>query len=82
MTRNHNKKPTIKDIANKAKVSKSTVSRVINNSHSVNEKKRKAVLAAMANCCCGSIRHLNLLFVLGFSTPKKRLRQETPAKRN
>ena len=47
MTRHPNKKPTIKDIANKAKVSKSTVSRVINNSHSVNEKKRKAVLAAM-----------------------------------
>ena len=47
MNRNKTKKPTIKDIADKAKVSKSTVSRVINNSRSVNEKKRKAVLAAM-----------------------------------
>ncbi len=41
------KKLTIKDIADKAKVSKSTVSRVLNNSDSVNEKKRKAVLSAM-----------------------------------
>lgn len=47
MNRKHEKKSTIKDIADKAKVSKSTVSRVINNSRSVNEKKRKAVLAAM-----------------------------------
>ena len=47
MNRKYEKKPTIKDIADKAKVSKSTVSRVINNSRSVNEKKRKAVLAAM-----------------------------------
>ena len=47
MARHFEKKATIKDIADKAKVSKSTVSRVINNSHSVNEKKRKAVLAAM-----------------------------------
>lgn len=41
------KKSTIKDIASAAKVSKSTVSRVLNNSRSVNERKRKAVLAAM-----------------------------------
>lgn len=42
-----NKKPTIKDIAAKAKVSKSTVSRVLNNSRFVNDKKRRAVLAAI-----------------------------------
>ncbi|MGI9518881.1 MAG: LacI family DNA-binding transcriptional regulator [Pirellulaceae bacterium] len=38
---------TIQDIAETAQVSKSTVSRVINNSTPVNEKKRRAVLAAM-----------------------------------
>ncbi len=38
---------TIQDIAETAKVSKSTVSRVLNNTTPVNEKKRKAVLAAM-----------------------------------
>lgn len=38
---------TIQDIAESAHVSKSTVSRVINNSTPVNEKKRKAVLKAM-----------------------------------
>ena len=38
---------TILDIANRANVSKSTVSRVLNNSTRVNEEKRSAVLAAM-----------------------------------
>ncbi len=38
---------TIEDIAKKAKVSKSTVSRVLNNTTPVNEKKRTAVLKAM-----------------------------------
>jgi LacI family transcriptional regulator len=37
----------MQDIAETAKVSKSTVSRVLNNTTPVNEKKRKAVLAAM-----------------------------------
>ncbi len=41
------KNVTIQDIAETANVSKSTVSRVINNSTPVAEKKRKAVLAAM-----------------------------------
>lgn len=41
------KNVTIQDIADTANVSKSTVSRVLNNSTPVNEKKRKAVLAAM-----------------------------------
>ncbi len=41
------KKVTIQDIAEKANVSKSTVSRVINNTTPVNERKRKAVLDAM-----------------------------------
>ncbi len=41
------KKVTIQDIAEKANVSKSTVSRVINNSTPVNERKKKAVLSAM-----------------------------------
>ena len=41
------KKVTIQDIAEKANVSKSTVSRVLNNSTPVNERKRKAVLDAM-----------------------------------
>ena len=38
---------TILDIASKANVSKSTVSRVLNNSSPVNEAKRHAVLAAL-----------------------------------
>ena len=41
------KNVTIQDIAETAKVSKSTVSRVINNSTPVADKKRKAVLDAM-----------------------------------
>lgn len=41
------KKITILDIAHAAKVSKSTVSRVLNNTTPVEEKKRKAVLKAM-----------------------------------
>lgn len=41
------KKITIKDIARKANVSKSTVSRVLNNTTPVNEKKKAAVLKAM-----------------------------------
>lgn len=40
-------KVTIKDIADTANVSKSTVSRVLNKNTPVNEKKRKAVLEAM-----------------------------------
>ncbi|MEL7498471.1 MAG: LacI family DNA-binding transcriptional regulator [Planctomycetota bacterium] len=40
-------KVTIKDIADSANVSKSTVSRVLNDNTPVNEQKRKAVLAAM-----------------------------------
>ncbi|MEM9940061.1 MAG: LacI family DNA-binding transcriptional regulator [Planctomycetota bacterium] len=40
-------KVTILDIANAARVSKSTVSRVLNNTTHVNEQKRRAVLAAM-----------------------------------
>ncbi len=43
----HQKKITIQDIAKTANVSKSTVSRVINNSSIVHDSKRKAVLAAM-----------------------------------
>ena len=43
-----NKKITISDIAKKAKVSKSTVSRVLNDSDLVVEKKRTAVLQAIA----------------------------------
>lgn len=39
---------TIQDIADRAKVSKSTVSRVINNTTLVNEEKRQAVLDAMS----------------------------------
>ena len=42
------KKVTIKDIAETANVSKSTVSRVLNNSTPVNKAKRQAVLAAVA----------------------------------
>ena len=43
-----NKKPiTITDIAKRANVSKSTVSRVINNTTPVHEEKREAVLKAM-----------------------------------
>ena len=42
-----NNKATIQDIADHAKVSKATVSRVLNNRASVNETKRKAVLASM-----------------------------------
>lgn len=38
---------TIQDIANRANVSKSTVSRVINNTSLVNEEKRQAVVEAM-----------------------------------
>jgi len=41
------KKLTIKDIARKANVSKSTVSRVINDTTPVNEAKKQAVLDAM-----------------------------------
>ncbi len=41
------KKITIQDIAEKAKVSKSTVSRVLNNTTPVNETKKTAVLKAM-----------------------------------
>lgn len=41
------KKITIKDIADTAKVSKSTVSRVLNNTTPVDDDKRKAVLKAM-----------------------------------
>jgi len=41
------KNVTIKDIARKANVSKSTVSRVLNNTTPVNEAKRQAVLDAM-----------------------------------
>lgn len=41
------KKLTIKDIARKANVSKSTVSRVLNDTTPVNEAKRQAVLDAM-----------------------------------
>lgn len=41
------KKITIQDIAEKAKVSKSTVSRVLNNTTPVNETKKAAVLKAM-----------------------------------
>lgn len=41
------KNTTITDIAKRANVSKSTVSRVINNSTPVNEEKRQAVLEAM-----------------------------------
>lgn len=41
------KKVTIQDIADKANVSKSTVSRVLNNSTPVNDEKRLAVLEAM-----------------------------------
>jgi len=41
------KNVTISDIATQANVSKSTVSRVLNNTTPVNEEKRKAVLAAM-----------------------------------
>ncbi len=41
------KKITIQDIAESARVSKSTVSRVLNDSALVNESKRKAVLAAI-----------------------------------
>ena len=41
------KKVTIKDIAETANVSKSTVSRVLNDTTPVNEKKREAVLEAM-----------------------------------
>ena len=44
MSRN---KVTIQDIADSANVSKSTVSRVLNDNTPVNEQKRKAVLAAM-----------------------------------
>ena len=43
----HKKKVTIQDIAEKANVSKSTVSRVLNKSKLVKEHKRLAVLAAM-----------------------------------
>lgn len=43
----NNKPVTITDIAKRANVSKSTVSRVINNSTPVNEEKREAVLEAM-----------------------------------
>ena len=43
------KKVTIKEIAENAAVSISTVSRVMNNSGSVDQKKRKAVLKAMAD---------------------------------
>lgn len=48
-TRGRKSQPTvtIQDIANKASVSKSTVSRVLNNTTPVNEKKRVAVLSAM-----------------------------------
>ncbi len=41
------KKATIQDIADTAKVSKSTVSRVLNDTTPVNKQKREAVLAAM-----------------------------------
>ena len=41
------KKITIQDIADTAKVSKSTVSRVLNDTTPVNDEKRAAVLAAM-----------------------------------
>ena len=47
MSSNTKQSITIRDIAVKAKVSKSTVSRVLNNSTSVNEQKRAAVLTAM-----------------------------------
>lgn len=43
------KKITIQDIAATANVSKSTVSRVLNNSSPVNESKKQAVLTAMAD---------------------------------
>lgn len=43
----HQKKITIKDIARSANVSKSTVSRVLNNSTPVHPEKREAVLKAM-----------------------------------
>ena len=42
-----NTRTTIQDIAERANVSKATVSRVLNNSSAVNEDKRKAVLDAM-----------------------------------
>ncbi|MFT5300177.1 MAG: LacI family transcriptional regulator [Mariniblastus sp.] len=42
-----NQKITIQDIANQANVSKATVSRVLNNSSPVDEKKRSAVMKAM-----------------------------------
>ncbi len=44
----HNKRITIQDIADRAQVSKSTVSRVLNDSTPVAPEKRAAVLAAMA----------------------------------
>ncbi|MFT5108120.1 MAG: LacI family transcriptional regulator, partial [Pseudoalteromonas tetraodonis] len=40
------KNVTIQDIANEAKVSKATVSRVLNNSSVVHPEKRKAIMAA------------------------------------
>ena len=43
----NSKKVTIQDIARTANVSKSTVSRVLNNSTPVNEEKKQAVLEAM-----------------------------------
>lgn len=48
VTMARNKKITISDIAEKANVSKSTVSRVLNDSNSVVEEKRTAVLDAIA----------------------------------
>ena len=42
-----NSNTTIQDIADRAKVSKATVSRVLNNSTAVNEDKRQAALDAM-----------------------------------
>ena len=57
-----NNKPTIKDVAEKSKVSVATVSRIINNLDGYSEETRKKVIRVMEFLDQEQVQHITLEF--------------------